>query len=556
MTEQVSSVGVPERAEPGRRNWTRTIGNVLASTIMLATTTSGDRDPADFARDLESTAVHELPADPQQLDAKQHPNVVFILADDLDWSLMPYMPHVNHLIGDAGAKLALEDEQSLCCTSRSSILTGMYAHNTRVVGNAYPWGGYVAFHKYDEKHALPVWLNNSGYDTSLLGKYLNQYPAPATNLHAGVSPDFVPPGFDYFVAPIAGDPYTQFAYELNVNSTVDQRMRQRFMGDVIADMAIKHLQQIPNNLPFFAEISLYSPHSPYSYPKRLENTFNNVHYPRTPAFHEKNIRDKVYPLHDAPRLTKQEKQVIDEAFRDRVRAVQTIDSTVARLVRALRSQSKLDNTYIIFGSDNGYFMGEHRRDIGKYDQFQTSLSVPYYVRGPGIQPGTDLRDTLLASNIDVAPTIADMANIAVKHSVDGLSLLPVLQGKTTELARNHLLIGRGSIPTYRQAPSGLEEPPEPRAVSRKGGMLDDFLGVYGNVKDKRYKYVVFTNGGNSDHPREELYDEAKDPFELRNLLGAFGQNVDKLTKRQHRAYEDMKAALPKLLVCAGANCNF
>ena len=141
-----------------------------------------------------------------------------------------------------------------------------------------------------------------------------------------------------------------------------------------------------------------------------------------------------------------------------------LDQNVADLVQELDDQGALDNTYVIFTSDNGYHMGNHRREIGKYTQFQTDVNVPFYIRGPGIAPGSTYDD--LAGNIDIAPTIAEIAG-APTPDVDGVSLLSRLHGGRAADAQV-LPAGPGADarPTPRSA-NGLEEAPE--TLSRTAG---------------------------------------------------------------------------------------
>jgi N-acetylglucosamine-6-sulfatase len=556
MSEQLAAAEPQVHAEIAQSSLRRRVGNALVGALILVTGASSEvsefHSEAAHGSDTYTVTYHDIVPEPTQPETINHPNVVVILTDDLDWSLMEYMPYTTQLIGDAGAKLAIEDQQSLCCTSRSTLLTGNYTQNTDVIGNQYPSGGYVAFHRNDEKNTLAVWLQEQGYYDSFIGKYLNEYPWPEGNPSVGVANTFVPPGWNFFASPVAGRPYAQYGVELNVNGSVDASMRNRYFGDILSDMAVNTLASMPEDQPFFEEVSTYTPHKPYAYPARLEGTFTDVQFPRTPDFNEANVSDKPAPLHNQPPLSQMQIDHIDEVFRDRVRGVQVVDDMVRREVEKLKEMGILDNTYLIFTSDNSYFEGNHRRTIGKYDQYQSSLSVPMYVRGPGIQPGTDLRGKLLAGNVDFAPTVADMANVPVGGSVDGLSLLPALQGAEEKLDRQYLLIGRGDVPTGSVAKSGLEEPPEDGPHSRKDNLVNDFVGLLSD----QYKYIAFSRGYDTDSRRQELYDRLNDPYELHNLLGATGEDIPTLTPEQRAAYDAMQAALPRMLQCAGVACNF
>ena len=137
----------------------------------------------------------------------------------------------------------------------------------------------------------------------------------------------------------------------------------------------------------FVYYASYSPHSPYPAPERLDSEFRDVRYPRTPSFDEEDVSDKYGLSGVRGRMTAEKIDHIDETFRQRVRAVQVLDANVGALVRRLEAQGTLDNTYVVFTSDNGYNMGEHRLDIAKYNQFEETVSVPLLVRGPGIEAG-------------------------------------------------------------------------------------------------------------------------------------------------------------------------
>lgn len=493
----------------------------------------------------EKPTVKPQPADKSP---KNRPNIIMVLTDDLDWQLVKpkLLPYITKLIRQKGATLGIEDEQSLCCTSRASILTGKYSHNTHVVGNTFPGGGYASFHRYDEAHALPVWLHKAGYYTAFMGKYFNEYPFPPDYPRAGVPDNYMPPGWDKFITPVGGNPYAQFDVRLADSGKVAPKMSHKFLGYILAHDAIRTLKKVPAHHPFFEEISTFSPHKPYAFPKKYAHDFTHLHYPHTPAFNEKNMHDKPMPLHNASPLTKAEVAHINEVYRDRVRAMQVVDHMVKRIMHVLAEKGELDNTYVVFTSDNGYFMGEHRRYIGKYDQYQTSLNVPLFVRGPGIAPGSDMRG-VLASNIDLAPTYAQIAGVAPTSPVDGISLLNTWHGKPASADdRRYLLIARGDIPTYKHAASGLEEPPESGAETPHQAKVNDFNGV-----DYEGRYIYIRHTDKKLKPRPEFYDLQTDPYELNNLLGPDGEGFGRLSPRLQRIVRNMARELPLLASCAG-----
>ena len=382
-------------------------------------------------------------------------------------------------------------------------------------GNHYPAGGFFRWHEGRESEALPTWLEANGYDSALLGKYLNEYPYPGgydgTEAEKDALEEFVPPGWRSWFSPVGGTPYRQSDTVLNVNGEVDAEPRTEFLDQLMGDRLLDLVDGLDGmNLRDggkFVYYASYSPHSPYPAPERLDAEFQDVRYPRTPSFDEEDVSDKYGLSGVRGRMSAEKIDLIDETFRQRVRAVQVLDANVGALVRRLEAQGTLDNTYVVFTSDNGYNMGEHRLDIAKYNQFEETVSVPLLVRGPGIEAGTHISE--LAGNIDLAPTIADMTDTPAPDRVDGLSLLPLLDAGETTLPREHLLLSRGLIPLEKEALSAVEEFPETVVESPRHARLSDFNAVV----TKRWKLVDYIN---SDH--EELYDLRNDPHELTNLM--------------------------------------
>jgi len=481
------------------------------------------------------------------------PNVVMIVADDLDKKLLRWMPQTRRLLADQGASFdRYYVEQSTCCTSRASILSGEYTHNHGVRGNHYPAGGFFRWHEGRESTALPTWLEDNGYRSALLGKYLNEYPYPSgydgTDAEKRALEEFVPPGWQSWFSPVGGTPYRQVDTTVNVNGVVDEAPRPEFLDQVMGERMLDLVDGLDGmdlrDGGKFVYYASYSPHSPYASPPQLRDQFTDVRYPRTPSFDEADVSDKYGLAGVRGPLTAEKIAQIDEAFRERVRSVQVLDANVGALVRRLEAQGTLDDTYVVFTSDNGYNMGEHRLDIAKYNQFEETVSVPLLVRGPGIEPGTRISE--LAGNIDLAPTIADMTGTPAPDGVDGLSLLPLLDGSETSLPREHLLLSRGLIPLEKEALSAVEEFPETVVESPRHARLSDFNAV---VTD-RWKLVDYTN---SD--REELYDLRKDPHELTNLMVGGWQSMQLMPPWQRDLVRDLRRTLRLLLKCQADSCR-
>lgn len=480
---------------------------------------------------------------PGQEVLRPKPNIIEIITDDLDKKPMRYMTKINSLLRDQGVTLTnFQVEQSLCCPSRAVSLTGKYAHNNGVIGNDYPGGGYVAFHRKDENKALPIWLQKDGYVTSFMGKYFNGYPRPDNAPSAGVSDKFVPPGWNKWMSPVEGDPYRGFNYKLNINGKVDATYRHRFFGDTLSDMAVSTLKTMPTNKPYFMTIRPFTPHHPYTFPKRMANKYTGIKYPHSPNFNERNVSDKTghYPLFGPQKIAE-----FNHIYRNRVRGMKVVDNMVGRIVNTLQERGDLASTYIIFTSDNGYQLGEHRREF-KYMQYRESLEVPFIIRGPGIPKGVSMN--ALTGNIDLAPTYIDMANGDKRSDIDGLSMLPLLTGAIKNWPRHYMLFGRGRVPVgVSGSRTGMSEPQE-MTITARDAWNNNFVGV---ISADGYKYLKYRFGN-----RYELYDLNKDPYELRNLFGRRGdEELQTMPSELRREVRGMRMALALLRACAGENCT-
>ncbi|WP_205472275.1 sulfatase [Nocardioides sp. SYSU D00038] len=484
-------------------------------------------------------------------EAAGRPNVVVFVADDLDKKLARWMPNTQRLIADAGATFdRYYVEQSTCCTSRASILSGQYTHNHGVRGNHYPAGGFFRWRGAGEDRALPTWLAAEGYDNALLGKYLNEYPFPG----GYDGPDkaslrtYVPPAWESWFSPVGGKPYQQADTVMNTNGEVDDEPRAGYLDSLMGERVAQLVDGLDGmdfreggKLVYYAS---YSPHSPYAHPDRYDNDFTDVRYPRVPSFDEADVSDKWGTVRTRKRLSAAKMAQVDAAFRDRIRSVQVLDQTVQEVVKRLREQGTLDNTYLLFTSDNGYNMGEHRLDIAKYNQFEETVSVPLWVRGPGIPRGRHVDE--LAGNIDLAPTIAAMTGTPIPARVDGLSLLPLARGRVDRLPRRHLLLSRGLIPLEKQTLTGVDEYPETVVESPRRAMLSDFNAVV----SRRWKLVDYIN-----NHHEELYDLRSDPYELDNLLARGGASLRAMGPERQRTVRELRRTLRALLACSGKECR-
>ena len=470
------------------------------------------------------------------------PNIIFILADDLDASSVAYMPALQSLLVEEGT--SFENAfvtTSLCCPSRASILTGQYTHNHQVLSNEPPNGGSEKFREMGhEESTVATWLRSGGYRTVHIGKYLNDYEEADLT--------YVPPGWDEWYALVYEKGLAYYGYRLNENGTVVSygedygeevqarvllrllripwprvlpRVLPDYQTDVLARKAADYVRRVPEDgRPFFMHLTPRAPHSPYTPAPRHVGKFifADVRAPRPPSFNEEDVSDKPSWVRSQPRLRSEQITRIDEVYRNRLRMMLAVDEMISGLIEALRESGELENTYIVFTSDNGYHMGEHRLRLrpDKRTVYEEDIRVPLVVRGPGVPAGESV--DRFALNIDLAPTFAELARVPVPPSVDGRSLVPLLTGDPPPTTwRSAFLVERWATepPKYRTIPS------------------------YKAVRTEGYKYVRYDDGD------RELYNLRVDPYELENSH----KSAD--PARLNR----LKSRLEALRECVGASCR-
>ncbi|MBW9208022.1 sulfatase-like hydrolase/transferase [Mumia sp. zg.B21] len=402
--------------------------------------------------------------------ARYRPNVVAIVADDLDSSLVKYMPNVKKLQARGADFRRHFVVDSLCCSSRASFLTGMYPHNSKVFNNVpggdptNPVGGYAAWAKAknDTKtFAYAITRPNAGYRTGFFGKYINRYPGTP-----GTAP---PPGWHTFNA-LTANMYAMWNYTMTSvtrNRAGDRVLTNRRFGtknseystDVLRRMAVRHLQGAERqNAPFFVEIAPTGVHHRNGNPARK----GDAKYPpaardlpRTGKKAKKNPRlrhgdcgpvrcDRIdvskHPSFNASRgtsrpryadgrigpsfgqtkkLNRKQVKKMRKHYRNRVRMAQSVDDLVGAVMRTVGP-----DTYIVFTSDNGYHLGHRRLNPGKSSAYDTDIRVPLVIAGPGVVRGPRYQ---VVQNIDVAPTLEQIAGIKPSAVRDGRSLMSILR---------------------------------------------------------------------------------------------------------------------------------
>jgi N-acetylglucosamine-6-sulfatase len=437
------------------------------------------------------------------------PNIVLILTDDQDVQsgMLPYMPHLQELLVSRGTSFPNNMVPlSLCCPSRTTILRGQYPHNTGILGNQLPTGGFErAYNENVEASTVATLLHGAGYRTALFGKYLNGYPDTADTF-------YIPPGWDEWYSPIGGNPYGEYGYDLNENGKKLSygSTAADYGTDVYLGKAVDFIQRAAStpSQPIFMYFATYAPHAPYTPAPRHAGLFPGVTAPHFPSFNETDVADKPAYINTKPLLTQADISGIDADFRMRLQALQAVDEAIAALVDTLSKTGRLANTYLVFASDNGYHMGEHRLLPGKYTPYETDIHVPLVVRGPGVPAG--VVRTEYTSDIDLAETFADLAGVSPLSFSDGRSLKPLLTGPNPTSWRQVFFL--------EEFGTGEFDPPDVLAGTPREPLDKQDLATtvpipsYFGFQAPGYKYVEYKTN------EKELY-VASDPYELTNVAG-------------------------------------
>jgi N-acetylglucosamine-6-sulfatase len=433
---------------------------------------------------------------------------VFILTDDLSWNLINarFTPHIAQLQqrGETFDHYFVAD--SLCCPSRSTIFTGLFPHDTKVFTNMPPDGGFLKFQAEGlDKKTYAVALDSAGYKTALLGKYLNGYGDPMTKKKSPV-----PPGWsDWHVSNATG--YGEFNFLLNDNGKINRyKGKKKYGVDVINSDAQRFINRAAGK-PFAIEVATFAPHAPYTPAPRNANDFPGLREPRDASF-DANVVDAPAWLGARKPLSPNDVRAIDKSFRKRAQAVEAVDKLLADTEATLAKNHLLDNTYIVFSSDNGYHLGQHRLVQGKQTAFDTDIHVPLIVAGPGVPKGRTVSQ--VAQTVDLYPTFLDLAGQTPGPQIEGHSLVPLLHPsgaaapwRTVALVEHK---GGNIDPSDPDFEGGGSNPTSYDAIRISAKELPNFTGPV------EATYVEYRDAAKEI----EYYDLAKDPFEVHNIASS------------------------------------
>jgi N-acetylglucosamine-6-sulfatase len=396
----------------------------------------------------------------------KRPNLVLILTDDQPYESLSKMPYTNRRRDWIRFENAVLNNP-ICCPSRATILSGRYSHHTGVESN-------FAGARFDDSSTIATWLQSAGYRTGFGGKYLNGYPWDRGHTYR-------PPGWTSWFAFLRPG---YFSHSLNVNGRI-RRYGSRpaaYSTDVLARRARSFIAR--RRRPFFLLLAPAAPHPPPTPAPRHAHTFKRTRISQPPSFNEEDLSDKPRWIRQ---LSPRDPIRSAEQRRRRYRTLLSVDEAVESIFKTLRASRQLRRTIVVFMTDNGFALGEHRF-LGKPCAYEECIRTPLLIRYPG-QRGR--REQGIVSNADLAPTFADAAGVVPPIAVDGTSLLPVIKGRTNAIHEAVLIRAQADWASY--------------------GAYGFTTPAFWGVRTTEYKYVELFTG------EKELYDLRADPFELHNV---------------------------------------
>jgi arylsulfatase A-like enzyme len=334
------------------------------------------------------------------------PSVLLIITDDQRFdSLGAFMPQTQARIFDAGVTFSRAYATTpVCAPSRASILTGQYAHNHNVRGNNDPL----------TRPTFVEDLHAAGYHTGLVGKYLNAWSgAPRAE-------------FDYWVSHAPNSlPYE----DPTLNVAGAWTPHTGYTTDILGDYACEFLDQaLTQPAPFLLILGARAPHLPAIPAPGDETLYPGLPPYRPPNFNELDVSDKPAWFERVNLLSEDAIAVVDDLYRKQLQTLASLDASIGAMLDRLEAAGRLDDTVVIFISDNGLFMGEHRLDLSKERLYEENCRVPFGLRYSRMVPAGSIAPALVA-NIDIAPTLLSLAGLPVPADMDGRSLMGLLGGQ-------------------------------------------------------------------------------------------------------------------------------
>jgi N-acetylglucosamine-6-sulfatase len=481
---------------------------ILVAAVLVCASCGGQDEQGRRGKQIETTFSPEA-----TLSAKEMPNILFVLTDDQDPESLARMDRVQRLLVRKGTSFENAFATTpLCCPSRVSFLRGQYAHNHGVLVNDNSpqlRGGYEGFRELGlQDSTVATWLDDVGYDTFYAGKLLNGYK----------NTSYVPPGWDEWYA-FSGHPHWG-SYDVNENGELKTYAQaDNHETYYLRDKAEAFIREgvKEGGEPWFAMVATHAPHNPHTRAPEFRHSYDEASMPKPPSYNEADVSDKPEWIRARPRLDPRCEtakgnpdcnEEMTKTWRARQKALMSVDVMVKDLVDTLEETDQMERTYVVFASDNGFVIYRHRV-YSKGAPYEEIQGIPFVVRGPGVRQGAVSHE--LVANIDLAPTIAEWADIQPPEYVDGRSLVPLLEGTSTSWRRwllfEHFLSDHPYV-----------------GIRTAGGE----------------SYIEYESG------EKEYYDLRVDPWQLHSSHAA-PENAQRLAQ--------LSRSLSVLKVCEGARCR-
>ncbi|XP_076256472.1 N-acetylglucosamine-6-sulfatase-like isoform X1 [Rhynchophorus ferrugineus] len=444
------------------------------------------------------------------------PNFVYILTDDQDLMLngLMSMKKSLSLIADRG-KFFLNAfvNTPLCCPSRSTILTGKFAHNLGVVNNSV--SGNCNSEQWQinhEPYSIAALLqSHANYTTFYAGKYLNQY---GSKFSGGTS--HVPKGYDWWIGLKGNSKY--YNYTLSVNGTA-VKIHNLYLTDLLANYSLSFLnQKSVIDKPFFMMVAPPASHAPFIPPKRYINKFSSVGVVTNPSFNYTS-NNKHWIVQMPPVSLPKNITILDNIQRRRLQTLLAVDDLVERVVLQLKKLKLFHKTYFIINSDNGYHIGQFGQPWDKRQPYEADTRVPLLISGPGVPKR--ILEPYPVSSVDIAPTILHLAGIKTDQIMDGNSFKKQLFNKRNVVTLKYIFLeywGEGEDKmAERGCPWKYDSNVTGCTISSWCKCQDSRNNTYTCVIDfrgeLRFKFCRFLDNQNF----VEAYNLSSDPYELRNV---------------------------------------
>lgn len=529
------------------------------------------------------------------LQKDKRPNIIIVLADDLDDIFTPqYFPEVLPII-DSLKKLGIDftnsfTPMSICCPSRSATLTGTYAHQNGVYRNVSVNGGWEAF-KHNEPYTIPAYLSKTGYRTTIIGKYLNGY---------GDKTEAIPPygwtdgsvftsyyyytGYNYdMMFWDGGIPLNDTLWNVsNKNKKHFGKESEDYSTDVLLKEAISFINktETKDDQPFFMYLCPTAPHFPLRaaprYEKKADQLWINSFVPKRPNFCNDygqlaSSEENEIPLDKSSWLRKTWKKRVkhmdngvigyNQTFNgkmpssiksflqadwySRMGSLYALNDMLRELIDGLKANGEWDNTLLIFTSDNGYMLGSHAM-LHKGNPYEESIRVPMVIAaGDSLHLKNPNKIQEWITNLDLMPTILELAGIKIPENIDGISMVPLLTSDSITNFRDRFVmeyLGPGMVRpelSYRpklimkKAPLYVLDHPTYNAIRMKVTITEN-----GESKEQVFKYIEWQRNPKKKHLKFCDDFRSKDPVLLEKLASG-----NKKTLRLKRKSEEVECEL-------------